>query len=257
MSGLIWLDIDTPIPEPDLAMPEGLLAVGADLSVPRLREAYSKGVFPWFNEGDPILWWSPDPRMVLACGDFRESRSLGKKLRQVASRETTADARVLVTTDLAFSQVIRSCAQPRAAQAGTWISDRIIAAYERWHRLGQVHSVETWVDGRLAGGLYGVNLGGFFFGESMFTRSTDSSKIALAYLVRFLKRHGISHLDCQQCTAHLASLGAVPMSRGDFLALLRGALPRPAPPWRAGQLLHDGTIRPFNPAGHGSRKENA
>lgn len=257
MSGLIWLDIDTPLPEPDLAMPEGLLAVGADLSVPRLQEAYAKGVFPWFNEGDPVLWWSPDPRMVLACEQFKTSRSLGKKLRQIARQESTADAPVLVTTDLAFSQVIRSCAQPRSSQAGTWISDRIIAAYERWHRLGQVHSVETWVDGRLAGGLYGVNLGGFFFGESMFARATDSSKIALAYLVQFLKRHGIDHVDCQQCTAHLASLGASSMSRDTFLMLLRDALGQPAPLWQAGQLLYDGTLRPFNPAGHESRKENA
>ena len=246
MSGLIWLDSDTPLPDPDFAMPEGLLAAGNDLSVARLQEAYSKGVFPWFNEGDPVLWWSPDPRMVLACADFKESRSLGKKLRQIARLEGTAQERVVVTTDLAFSHVIRACAAPRATQSGTWISDRIIQAYGQWHRLGQVHSVETWVDGRLAGGLYGVSLGGFFFGESMFAWASDSSKIALAYLLRFLSRHGVTHLDCQQDTDHLGSLGATTMSRRDFLALLREAIRRPAPPWQAGRLLHDGHIRPLD-----------
>lgn len=245
MSGLIWLDADTPIPEPDIAMPEGLLAAGSDLSVPRLQEAYAKGVFPWFNEGDPVLWWSPDPRMVLACGDFRESRSLGKKLRQIARHESSQDARVVVTTDLAFQHVIRACAGPRDAQAGTWISERIIAAYTQWHAMGQVHSVETWIDGRLAGGLYGVCLGGFFFGESMFSWEADSSKVALAYLVRYLQRHGVTHIDCQQDTQHLGSLGAATMRRQDFLALLRDALHRPSPPWRAGRLLHDGRLLPM------------
>lgn len=245
MSGLIWLDPDTPLPAPDHAMPEGLLAAGSDLSVPRLMEAYSKGIFPWFNEGDPVLWWSPDPRMVLACADFKASRSLDKKLRQMARLEAGPQARVVVTIDLAFEHVIRACAAPRAQQSGTWISDRIIAAYLQWHKMGQVHSVETWVDGRLAGGLYGVGLGGFFFGESMFAWSSDTSKIALAYLVRFLTRHGVTHLDCQQDTAHLGSLGAATMSRTAFLALLCAATQRPAPPWRAGRLLHDGRLQPL------------
>lgn len=242
MSGLIWLDPDTPLPEPHSALPEGLLAAGADLSVPRLTEAYSKGVFPWFNEGDPVLWWSPDPRMVLACSDFKASRSLGKKLRQMARLEQSADAPVVVTTDLAFGHVIRACAAPRATQAGTWISNRIISAYTQWHEMGHVHSVETWVDGRLAGGLYGVCLGRFFFGESMFAWEPDASKIALAYLVRFLEGHGITHLDCQQETPHLASLGAAPMRRDDFLSLLHEALRHPAPAWPAGRLLHDGRV---------------
>lgn len=246
MSGLIWLDPDTPLPEPGRALPEGLLAAGSDLSVPRLIEAYSKGIFPWFNEGDPVLWWSPDPRMVLACADFKESRSLGKKLRQTARQEHSADARIIVTTDIAFEHVIRACAAPRSKQAGTWISDRIIDAYRQWHEMGQVHSVETWMDGRLAGGLYGVSMGGFFFGESMFSWSPDSSKIALAYLVRFLARHGVTHLDCQQDTQHLGSLGAATMSRPAFLALLSRAAQRPAPPWRAGRLLHDGRLQPLD-----------
>lgn len=245
MSGLIWLDAHTPIPEPDIAMPEGLVAAGTDLSVERLQEAYSKGVFPWFNEGDPVLWWSPDPRMVLACGNFRVSHSLAKKLRQIARNECNPDARIVVTTDLAFHHVIRACAAPRETQSGTWISARIIEAYGQWHEMGQVHSVETWVDGRLAGGLYGVCLGGFFFGESMFAREPDSSKIALAHLVRYLQRHGITHIDCQQDTRHLASLGAATISRRDFIALLREALRRPSPPWQAGRLLHDGQLLPL------------
>ena len=223
-------------------MPEGLLAAGNDLSIARLQEAYSKGVFPWFNEGDPVLWWSPDPRMVLECGQFKVSRSLGKKLRQIAKDEDSAAPRVIVTTDLAFSHVIQACAQPRATQSGTWISGRIMQAYGNWHAMGQVHSVETWVDGRLAGGLYGVSLGGFFFGESMFAWATDASKIALAYLVRFLIRHGVTHIDCQQETQHLGSLGASPMTRGDFLELLQSAQQCSAPPWQAGRLLHDGRL---------------
>lgn len=245
MSGLIWLEPDTPLPEPDLALPEGLLAAGNDLSVPRLQEAYAKGIFPWFNEGDPVLWWSPDPRMVLSCSDFKESRSLGKKLRQIARLENSAEARVVVTTDLAFEHVIRACAAPRSRQAGTWISDRIIQAYSQWHAMGQAHSVETWVDGQLAGGLYGVCQGGFFFGESMFAWEADSSKIALAYLVRFLALHGVTHLDCQQDTPHLGSLGATTMSRNDFLKLLRAAQQRPSPTWQAGHLLHDGRLSPL------------
>jgi len=257
VSGLIWLDPDTPLPEPDLAMPEGLLAAGSDLSVSRLMEAYSKGAFPWFNEGDPVLWWSPDPRMVLSCAGFKVSRSLSKKLRRIASQETRADARIIVTTDLAFRHVIRACSAPRSTQAGTWISERIIAAYSQWHDQGQVHSVETWVDGKLAGGLYGVCLGGFFFGESMFAWSSDSSKIALAYLVRFLSRHGVTHLDCQQDTHHLASLGAGTMNRSAFLSLLRNALQNPAPPWRAGQLLQDGQLRPMDVRSLQDREEEA
>lgn len=245
MSGLIWLDSDTPLPDPVYAMPEGLLAAGNDLSVPRLQEAYSKGVFPWFNEGDPVLWWSPDPRMVLACSDFKVSRSLGKKLRQIARQEESGEEHIMVTTDLAFEHVIRACALPRASQSGTWISERIIRSYAEWHRLGQVHSVETWVDGQLAGGLYGVNLGGFFFGESMFAWKTDASKIALAHLLRFLERHGVTHVDCQQETGHLASLGASPMRRPAFLELLDDALQRPAPLWQAGRLLHDGRLHPM------------
>jgi len=225
-----------------LALPEGLLAAGGDLSVPRLVEAYSKGIFPWFNEGDPVLWWSPNPRMVLACRDFRASRSLAKKLRQIERDQGTPNERVVITVNAAFDEVMRACAGPRATQTGTWISPWIMRAYREWHELGQVHSIETWMEGRLAGGLYGVSLGGFFFGESMFTQRPDASKIALAYLVRFLARHGVTHIDCQQDTRHLASLGAAPMSRPAFMQLLKPALQRPSPPWQVGRLLADGGL---------------
>ena len=249
MSGLIWLEPDTPLPEPDSALPEGLLAAGGDLSVARLTEAYSKGIFPWFNQGDPVLWWSPDPRMVLECSRFRVSRSLGKKLRRMARHEGSGDERVFVTTDIAFEHVIRACAAPRENQSGTWISELIIQAYGRWHEAGQVHSIETWVDGYLAGGLYGVSLGGFFFGESMFAREPDASKIALSYLVTFLERHGITHVDCQQDTRHLASMGGRTMSRNAFMDLLAEGLKRPSPEWRAGRLLHDGRLCPLRKEG--------
>lgn len=245
MASLIWLDNAAPFPHPDSALPEGLLAAGAQLSVPRLTEAYSQGIFPWFNEGDPILWWSPDPRMVLACENFKISHSLGKKLRQTARAEQSPDARIRITTDTAFAEVIAACAAPRDTQRETWISPAIQAAYFAWHKAGSVHSVETWIDGQLAGGLYGVCLGRFFFGESMFSRSSDASKLALAYLVDFLLARGIRHIDCQQQTGHLSSLGAQPMPRSDFLALLDTALSHQAPDWTPGQILQSGRLAPL------------
>ncbi|SHH94232.1 leucyl/phenylalanyl-tRNA--protein transferase [Pollutimonas bauzanensis] len=244
MTRLIWLDEATPLPHPRSAPPEGLLAAGGGLSIARLTEAYSKGIFPWFNEGEPVLWWSPDPRMVLACADFKASRSLAKKLRQVGRGERAADARIRVTTDTAFAQVMAACAAPRAIQQNTWISPAIQSAYLDWHRAGAAHSIETWMDGQLMGGVYGVNLGGFFFGESMFSRASDASKLALAYLVNFLRARGIRHIDCQQQTGHLASLGARPMSRKDFLALLEAALQGDAPAWNPGQILQSGELAP-------------
>jgi len=242
LNPLAWLDDDTPLPHPSQALPEGLLAVGGNLSIERLTEAYSKGIFPWFNEGDPILWWSPDPRMVLECADFQASHSLRKRLRQVARRELDEDAPVRIRVNTAFSQVMRACAEPRDGQAGTWISPHIRAAYYAWHRAGRVHSVETWINGKLAGGLYGVCLGRFFFGESMFSRASDASKLALAYLVGFLARNGIARIDCQQQTSHLASLGARPVSRARFLEMLQEALGHPSPAWCSGQLLADGQL---------------
>lgn len=242
MASLIWIDEQTPLPQPKHATPDGLLAAGGSLTLPRLTEAYSKGIFPWFNEGEPVLWWSPDPRMVLACKDFKISHSLAKKLRQIARDEGKPDARIRITTDTAFAQVIALCAGPRSAQPGTWISPAMRSAYLSWHYAGTAHSVETWIDGELLGGAYGINLGGFFFGESMFSHASDASKLALAYLVKFLQLRGIHHIDCQQQTSHLASLGAGPVSRQHFLALLDDALQRPAQPWNAGQILHSGVL---------------
>lgn len=245
MTGLTWLDDHTSFPDPGLAMPEGLLAAGASLSIPRLAEAYSKGIFPWYNEGDPILWWSPDPRMVLACERFKVSRSLSKKLKQIAHTECTPDAPIRITTDVAFPAVMAACAGPRGTQRATWISLDVQDAYYAWHQAGAVHSVETWIDGKLAGGLYGVCLGRFFFGESMFSHVSDASKLALAYLTRFLLAQGIRHIDCQQQTRHLASLGAAPMPRRQFLVLLADALSQPSPIWRPGQLLQSGQLAPL------------
>ena len=244
MASLTWLDDDTPFPDPDNALPEGLLAAGATLNTDRLTQAYRLGIFPWFNEGDPVLWWSPDPRMVLACKDFKASHSLSKKLRQIARNEGTASARIRVTTDLCFPDVIQACAEPRRTQHATWISPAIQAAYIAWHEQGTVHSIETWIDGKLAGGLYGVCLGRFFFGESMFSRATDASKIAIAYLTRFLLAQGITHIDCQQQTGHLASLGAQAISRKQFRALLDQALLLPAPAWQRGELWQSGQLAP-------------
>jgi leucyl/phenylalanyl-tRNA--protein transferase len=239
---LPWLDPDTPFPpvEEALADPAGLLAAGADLSLPRLALAYANGVFPWYGPGEPILWWSPDPRMVLALDDFSPSHSLRKLLRKIAREEALAEPRVQVCVDTAFDQVMQACAAPRPGQPGTWITPAMQQAYRQWHAAGRVHSVETWMDGRLAGGLYCVNLGTMVFGESMFSLATDASKIALAHLVAFLRQHGVAWLDCQQETTHLARLGAAPVARGRFLQHLRNTVGQPDLPWRRGRLDSQG-----------------
>ncbi len=212
-----WLRAADPFPPPQsaLAEPNGLLAAGGDLSVPRLLDAYRRGIFPWFNAGEPILWWSPDPRMVLFPDEFKVSRSLKKRL---------ARADYAVRADSAFAQVMAACAAPRPGAGGTWISAAMIEAYRALHEAGHAHSVETWMQGEhgleLAGGLYGVAIGRAFYGESMFARRSDASKIALAHLVRFLAARGFGVIDCQMNTAHLASLGAREIPRRDFTALL-------------------------------------
>jgi leucyl/phenylalanyl-tRNA--protein transferase len=240
---LTWLEsTDTPFPHPDKALPEGLLAVGGELTTDRLEQAYRQGIFPWFNPGDPVLWWSPDPRMVLACSDLKISHSLAKRLRQIQRTERLPDAAVKVTINKAFAQVLDGCAAPRAGRSGTWISPAMQQAYMRWHHAGKVYSVETWVNQELVGGLYGVCLGRFFFGESMFSRQTDCSKIALVYLVRFLQQNGIQHIDCQQETRHLASMGAQPITRAHFLERVRLATAMPALPWPCGQLSGAGEL---------------
>ena len=209
-----WLPAEPIFPplESALAEPNGLLAGGGDLSPARLVSAYTQGVFPWYAQGEPILWWSPDPRMVLFPGEIRISRSLAKTLRHKDYE---------VRLDTAFGEVVAACAcAPRAGQSGTWITAEMQAAYRRLHELGFAHSVETWIDGRLAGGLYGIAIGRAFFGESMFARATDASKIALAHLGTQLQRLGFGIIDCQMETAHLASLGARPIPRREFRALL-------------------------------------
>ena len=221
-----WLETTTPFPDVSEALTidaPGLLAAGADLSPRRLLAAYRNGIFPWFSEGQPILWWSTDPRMVLLTDRFRISDSLRKTLRKV-ERSRTEGGRWQVTFDTSFEQVMRACAAPRRDGPGTWISEEIISGYTGLHALGHAHSAELWLDGELVGGAYGVCIGRMFYGESMFARVTDASKIALAYLVAFLRSEGVRMVDCQQETAHLASLGAAPIPRAAFLEHLRAAI---------------------------------
>ena len=202
----------------------GLVAAGGALSVARLDEAYSKGIFPWYSDGQPILWWSPDPRMVLLPAEFKLTRSLKKTIRRFIA---TPGCEVRI--DTAFDRVIAACAStPRGGSGGTWIVAEMIAAYRAWHAAGRAHSVETWIAGELVGGLYGVGMGRMFFGESMFAHRTDASKIALAALVAFCRSHGIETIDCQQRTGHLASLGGRELVQSDFQHRLGTALAMPA-----------------------------
>ena len=218
------------LPDTQQALPAdseapGLLAAGGELTPERLAEAYSKGIFPWYSTGQPVLWWAPDPRMVLWVVDFKLSHSLRKTLSRFA-RTPGCEVRI----DSAFERVIGACAStPREGQDGTWIVDDMVRAYSRWHALGTAHSFETWVDGELVGGLYGVGIGGMFFGESMFAHRTDASKIALAALICFCREHGIDLIDCQQRTGHLASMGGRELPRGDFEAAVALRTARPAP----------------------------
>ncbi len=211
---------DVRFPPVDLASPEGLLAIGGDLRAERLLEAYRCGIFPWYNDGQPILWWSPDPRAVLLPHKLKISRSLRKVLR---------GGRYTVTLDRAFSAVVAACAGPRRANpgGGTWITPEMSEAYGRLHEQGHGHSVETWRGDELVGGLYGVALGGAFFGESMFSHASDASKVALAHLVRQLEQWGFRFIDCQLPTPHLESLGAETIRRRHYLALLESALRLP------------------------------
>lgn len=205
----------------------GLLAAGGRLDTPTLRKAYAHGIFPWFSEGQPILWWSPDPRMVLEVSDFKLHRSLRKTLQKF---RLSAECEIRI--DTAFDTVIQTCStSPREGQSGTWIVPEMVQAYRALHVAGFAHSVETWMDGRLMGGLYCVALGKAVFGESMFTRTTDASKIALAALVCFCRHHGIGLIDCQQNTRHLASLGAHEIPRADFLTRVQRAREETPPHW--------------------------
>ena len=229
-----WLQPADPFPPVEHALeePNGLLAAGADLSVARLLAAYGKGIFPWYSEGQPPLWWSPDPRMVLIPRELTIPRSLRKRL---AKRDYE------VRADTAFEDVIRACAAPRPGQEGTWITEEMVAAYTRLHREGHAHSVETWIGGALAGGLYGVALGRMFYGESMFTLQPDASKIALAHLARQLERWGCGMIDCQMTTAHLARFGAREIPRAEFMRKLANLVnyPATARKWRLDDDLFD------------------
>jgi leucyl/phenylalanyl-tRNA--protein transferase len=225
------LQNDTPFPPVAQAMrqPNGLLAAGGDLMPARLLDAYRHGIFPWFSDGEPILWWSPDPRMVLFPDEFKISQSLLKTLRR---------GQYEVRIDSAFEQVMRACALPREGQNGTWIQEEVIEAYVRLHHLGHAHSFETWMNGELVGGLYGVGIGRMFYGESMFSHKTDASKIALAHLAYQLKHWNFGMIDCQMNTPHLASLGAREIPRTEFIIRLKELIHYPdiASPWR---LDHD------------------
>ncbi|PVZ71491.1 leucyl/phenylalanyl-tRNA--protein transferase [Pelagibaculum spongiae] len=214
MNRLLWLDEHSALfPSPEMAMnePNGLLAAGGDLSPKRLISAYSNGIFPWYGEDDPILWWSPAPRCVFYPGQVKVSRSLAKRLRQ---------KKLHVTMDQEFDRVIEACSAPRDDQPGTWLSPEMIEAYQNLHQLGYAHSLEVWQDQQLVGGLYGVSLGRMFFGESMFSRVSDASKIALVYLSGQLQSWQFDLIDCQLPTAHLASMGAIEINRDQFLGML-------------------------------------
>ncbi|WP_126455219.1 leucyl/phenylalanyl-tRNA--protein transferase [Sulfuriflexus mobilis] len=216
IESLYWLspdDDEVAFPPVDLALrePDGLLAFGGSLSVQRLLHAYQQGIFPWYSEGQPIMWWSPDPRMVLFPADLKVSRSLRKTLKKKY---------YTLTLDTAFAEVVEACAAPRKDDAGTWITDDMKNAYKELYRQGHAHSVEVWLGEELVGGLYGVAIGTVFFGESMFARRSDTSKLAFVYLVQQLKRWGYSLIDCQVYSAHLASLGAINIPRAAFVSLL-------------------------------------
>jgi len=207
---------DLLFPPPALAEEDGLLAVGGDLSKDRILLAYSMGIFPWYSEGSPILWWSPDPRLVLIPEELKVSRSLG----QVIKKEV-----FIVTMDTAFDRVIRSCAEiNRKGQQGTWITEEMVGAYIALHCAGYAHSVESWQNGELVGGLYGIALGKAFFGESMFAIKSNASKVAFVTLVKYLKKLNVSFIDCQVTTEHLKSLGAKEVGRIEFLKMLKKAL---------------------------------
>ena len=212
-----WLsrhDAPDAFPDPELALrdPDGLLAAGGDLSTERLLAAYERGIFPWYEEGQPVLWWSPDPRAVIFPGGLHVSRSLRRSLRRSG---------FTVTWNRAFHRVMTACAEPRPGQGGTWITAAMEEAFDRMHRQGWAHSIEVWQGEELAGGLYGLAIGRVFFGESMFSRRTDASKTAMAALDAELRRRGFAAIDCQVVSPHLLSMGAETIPRRDFLALLR------------------------------------
>lgn len=225
ISGLSQHSLEFPDPDQALRDPNGLLALGGDLSPQRILAAYQLGIFPWYESGHPILWWSPDPRMVLFPDELHISRSLHKALKKSPFR---------ITANRAFNDVIRGCAAERAYAHGTWITPAMQAAYIRLHEMGFAHSIESWNrNGKLAGGLYGVSLGKNFFGESMFSRESNASKIAFVHLVKLLQAWDYGQIDCQVSSEHLANFGARNISREEFRRLLPapGSPALPSPEW--------------------------
>ena len=245
---LPWLQADQDFPSVDLTWGEqdpipGLLAAGDTLDAAHLRTAYGQGIFPWFSEGQPVLWWSPNPRMVLKPKDFRLHRSLRKTLQKFAA---SPDCEIRV--DQSFSTVMQHCAQtPREGQNGTWIVQSIVDAYTELHQQGHAHSVETWVGGKLVGGLYCVALGRAVFGESMFSLQTDASKIALSALVALCRAHDVPQIDCQQATAHLSFMGAREMARGEFVQTVKQQAQRPDMRWQFSPLYWNQLFSPPSP----------
>jgi leucyl/phenylalanyl-tRNA---protein transferase len=257
---LTWLAAGDPFPPVTQAWDAhspapGLLAAGGALDVASLQAAYGQGIFPWYSAGQPILWWSPDPRMVLQTAQFKLHRSLRKAVQRFMATPGCA-----IRFDSDFAQVIRQCAargraltqEPANAQPSTWILPEMVAAYTALHHAGLAHSVETWLGDELVGGLYLVNIGGAVFGESMFSRRTDASKIALAALVAFCRAQGLAWIDCQQNTGHLASLGAAEMPRAVFLAGVQAVGARAAPLWRFEPLYWHHILPPSSIASHAS-----
>lgn len=242
---LPWLEVSDPLPPPTQAWgpgspAPGLLAAGGDLSVSRLLQAYAQGCFPWFSEDQPILWWSTDPRMVLYPDRFRLHRSLRKTLQKFSQHPACE-----IRFDSAFEQVITHCARAhRPGQLGTWIVKDMVDAYIAMHLAGHAHSVETWVHGELVGGLYALSLGSVVFGESMFSRRTDASKIALAALVAWGRAQHVSLIDCQQNTTHLSSMGASEIPRHDFLTHLQEHCGLPQRDWQFRPVYWNQLLKP-------------
>ena len=240
---LPWLNAADPLPSPLQAWGEntpapGLLAAGGTLSVERLKAAYAQGTFPWFSQGQPVLWWCTHPRMVLQTHDYRLHRSLRKTLQRFRAAPGCE-----IRVDTAFDRVITACAHtPRVGQSGTWIVPEMVQAYQALHQAGHAHSLETWVQGELVGGLYVVNLGQAVFGESMFAHRTDASKIALAALVAWARHEGIAWIDCQQQTSHLALQGARPLPVAEFLLRVQAACGVAPPHWHFDPVYWDALL---------------
>lgn len=231
-----WVEAHMPLPAADRDIPghPGLIALGADLGADRLVEAYTHGMFPWYSDGQPVLWWSPDPRMVVFVDEFSPSRSLRRLLRRLSSTEhPSAGCPWQITLNTAFTDVMHACAAPRRGQVGTWITPAILTAYTELHHRGLAHSLEVRENGELIAGLYGVAIGRMFFGESMFTRRANASKCAFAALAQLLASQGFPMVDCQQSTDHLGSLGGRDITRAEFLGRIRPLLAMPPADWHA------------------------